>query len=488
MLAHHLLEAIALGRAAGLDFADLREPAIAALIDAADRAVALNAWARAATPADSALELIGEDDPRRAYLLLTRGRASWILESSGDVFLLEAGRALEAQGDPEAAADAEGLLSRIWWSRGDSRRSEEHLAAATALVEGRPLSPTKARVLAGAARSVSISGDPRLGLELARDALPVVEELGEPEFLAHVLNTIGMARVSLGDAGGIDDLRRACELGESSKVPEAIHNAYNNLANMFWRLARLDEGTAALAQARVVDERYGYVGGLRWLVGERMLDCWLRGDWNAARQIADDVVADAAGSGHYHEAPARNHRATISLRRGEMQAALDDSERSLELARIAGDGQVVGPALATRAEVLHAAGRADEADRLLDEVFREHDLGDTFMQQLPLLFAELGRGAEFLAALKQAEALATPWIDAARAVAAGDYGGGADVYGEIGAQALEAHARLLNAETLVGAGRRAEADTELDRAIPYFRTVGASVFLRRGEALLAATA
>jgi tetratricopeptide (TPR) repeat protein len=379
------------------------------------------------------------------------------------------------------------LLSLVLWGHGDRRGSDEHQAHAVELVEGLPLSPTKARVLARSARTAFLTGDPALGLELAQDALPAIEQLGEPEFLSHVVNTVGMARVSLGDPGGIDDLRRSCELAEAAKSPDLVHSALNNLANMLWRLGRLDEATTALDQAEAANERYGYGGGLRWLPGERMLDRWLRGDLVSAREIADQVIADASRSAHYHEAPARCVRATVSLARGDVDAALADSERIMTLAQEVGEAQVIGPALVTRAQVLHAAGRLDEANSLVDGVLREHDLADPFQHELPLLVAELGRSAELLAALAEEKA-PTPWINAARAIASGDYGQGAEVYSAIGSRVLEARARLLRAEALIAGGRRADADAELGRALPSFRAVGASSYLRRGEALLAATA
>jgi len=40
----------------------------------------------------------------------------------------------------------------------------------------------------------------------------------------------------------------------------------------------------------------------------------------------------------------------------------------------------------------------------------------------------------------------------------------------------------------VRAGRRAEAEAELDRALTWFRSVGATAFARLGEALLAESA
>ena len=48
--------------------------------------------------------------------------------------------------------------------------------------------------------------------------------------------------------------------------------------------------------------------------------------------------------------------------------------------------------------------------------------------------------------------------------------------------------RLRAARALVDENRRAEADAQLHRALAFYRSVGATRYIREGEALLAATA
>lgn len=127
------------------------------------------------------------------------------------------------------------------------------------------------------------------------------------------------------------------------------------------------------------------------------------------------------------------------------------------------------------------------ADPLIAEYLRDHGPGGSHEQQLPLLLAELGRGDEYLAALGD-EQLATPWLEASRAAASGDLARAAAIYAEVGARAVEAQARLLLAEALLAEGPRREADAELHRSLAYFRSVNATAYTSRGEALLAATA
>ena len=75
MLAHHYLAALEFARAAGSETADLRERARLALRVAAERAMALSAFAPAARFFESALELWPADDAERPRLLLRCGEA-----------------------------------------------------------------------------------------------------------------------------------------------------------------------------------------------------------------------------------------------------------------------------------------------------------------------------------------------------------------------------------------------------------------------------
>jgi hypothetical protein len=66
----------------------------------------------------------------------------------------------------------------------------------------------------------------------------------------------------------------------------------------------------------------------------------------------------------------------------------------------------------------------------------------------------------------------------------GDPGHAAKVYAEIGSRPDEADARLAAASLLLGAGRLAEGRTELDRALAFYREVGATAHLATARELL----
>jgi hypothetical protein len=51
-----------------------------------------------------------------------------------------------------------------------------------------------------------------------------------------------------------------------------------------------------------------------------------------------------------------------------------------------------------------------------------------------------------------------------------------------------AEARLRAAEALTAEGRSAEAQVQLEQALAFYRSVGATAYVRRAEALLRASA
>jgi hypothetical protein len=139
-----------------------------------------------------------------------------------------------------------------------------------------------------------------------------------------------------------------------------------------------------------------------------------------------------------------------------------------------------------------AAGDPTAALEAVDELL-ERFVGEGTQQlsaSLPDLAAtavKLGRADAFrqaIATLKKQ----TPWIDAARAFADGDFAAAAATHAQIGSLPDAAHARLRAAQALLEQGRRNEADELLQDALAFYHSVGATRYLREGETLLATTA
>jgi uncharacterized protein HemY len=84
--------------------------------------------------------------------------------------------------------------------------------------------------------------------------------------------------------------------------------------------------------------------------------------------------------------------------------------------------------------------------------------------------------------------LETAWNDAAHALLDRDFDKAADIFKEAGQLNDAADARLRSAEKLVRQGRRAEADSQFREALAFYRSVGATRYVREAESLLAASA
>ena len=77
------------------------------------------------------------------------------------------------------------------------------------------------------------------------------------------------------------------------------------------------------------------------------------------------------------------------------------------------------------------------------------------------------------------------WSEAALAEATGDFERSAQLYESMGAPTLAAEVRFSAAEKLLADGRLDESIEQLEQALVFYRSVGATFFLERGERLRA---
>ena len=195
-----------------------------------------------------------------------------------------------------------------------------------------------------------------------------------------------------------------------------------------------------------------------------------------------------AGAPHYLEVQHRQTRARIRLGRGDAEGALADAERGVEVGRSAGDPQALLPTLAERGRVLFLLGRREEAVASIQEIVDSTEPKPAmdwswWIVPAAVVLAEVGRAEEILAL--GGEVPPSRWIQAGRLWASGDRAGAADRFEEIGSAPDEAYARVKEAERLIEAGRRAEAEPFLSRALELYRGMGATAFIREAETLLA---
>lgn len=481
LLAHHYLSALELARAAGTEAGILTEAAAAALVSAGDRASALNAFVSAARFYDEALTL-GVEAGDRPRVLFRLGAALHLAGDERRIDALEEARdLLVAAGDPETAAEASLLLAEAWWFRGQRDLAMEHLGQAQELVHDREASPAAARVIAQVARYRMLAGESEEAIGYARQALALADELGleEPRLLA--LNVLGSARVITGDRGGIADVERALELALAANSPEAAR-VYNNLGAMLYRQGEIRRAGELWREGKKVAERLGNATVGRYLSGVVIWFDYDNGDWEEALRAANAFIAECeAGSPHYLHGDVLSLRGRILLARDDVEGALAAAARAVELGREAKDPQALTPGLGAQLRIAADLGRTAEA-RLVAHELLSLD-GSAVVLALTADALELHDEVGALIA-KQPD---TPWTRAAGSILAGELEQAADMLEEIGDRPGEAEVRLRAAAALVAAGRRAEADVQLTKALAFCRSVGATRYIREGEALLAAT-
>jgi hypothetical protein len=493
MLAHHYLEALELTTATGGSNAAFSDAAGAALADAGDRALALNANGAAVRFFRAALELLPAGDARRNRLELRLARTLFYLGDTDTALLEQARDHLLAAGDPEGAADAEKTMCEHYWLAGDRDVAFEHLSRAQELVAGREASPVKARVTQEAARLMMLASNDEEAIRLGEEAIAMAEQLGLAEIKAAALVDVGSAQASLNTDEGFGTLIRAIDVARDANAAFDLARAMGNLGAFRWQAGRLEGVGRLRLEAEQAARDYGQVGFARWFRGVLIVEEYERGDWDGGYARADAFVAEVeAGTPHYLAAQCYLHRGLIRLGRDEQNGLESDVGVGLALAERAKDPQTLYMALAIAAHIRtqrgDLAGAAPLAEQFLSAASRGEGLGFgvAYVHVLAWTLSAYGRGAEAVAALEHYAA--NPWARAGIAFARGEPAEAADVFAGMGAPASEAFCRLAAARQLVEQDRRPEADVQLRSALAFYRGVRAARYVREGESLLAASA
>jgi class 3 adenylate cyclase/tetratricopeptide (TPR) repeat protein len=489
MLGHHYLAALEFAQAAGSPRPELAERARLPLRQAGDRAYALNAFDTAIGFYEAALAHWPAEDPARAEVLLAYGRALLVGRDEGEEAIGEAVAALLAEGKPELAAEGEVMLGELEWRNARRDEGRRHLARAEELIAGLPYSRESAYVLAQLARFEMLAHGGGPAIERGRKALAAADALGLELLRLHVLITMGTARTIVGDPLGVEDLEEAIEVGTRLNTPEVLR-AYINLASINGDLGRQDECYRLHEEGLRIARRFGASGSVQWLEAEIAIDLYWAGRWDEALRHADAFLATA--SNHYMESAARIVRAAVWMGRGRTDDALAEGAAALRHARGAQDPQNLWPTLGFNAFLFLQAGRPDEAGERADELLQairgdEEGVPPSWGIFLGLALESLGR-IDDIPELAFRVSLPSPFLDLLTALAAGDLVLAADRLGEAGWRSEEAWVRLRAGGQLLSAGRRAEGEAQLARALDFFRSVQATAYLAEGERLLARSA
>jgi len=337
-------------------------------------------------------------------------------------------------------------------------------------------------------RYFMVTGRSADAIRVGREALEVADALADDELRTFALNSIGTARVDMGDLDGMRDIEESIEVAERANLPWHITRSNVNLGVSFFYIG--DMRAALEVHRRNLDnaERFALRGAIIWNRSEVAFDLCALGRWTESLAIAEAELARMEHAPHYLEVQHRQLRARIRTGRGDLAGALADAERGMEVGRAAGDPQALLPALAEYGRVLLHAGDLDAAAAAIDEILRMIDPLPSmdrawWIVPATMILTAAGRSQEILD-LGGAD-FPSRWIGAARSWATGDFADAADRFAEIGTVPDEAHARQREAERLIAAGRRAEAEPFLSRAIELYRSMGATAFVREAERVLA---
>src|ERR671936_176908 len=445
-VAHHYVSALELARASGRDTGAIAATARAALRDAGDRAAMLYAFDQADRYYAQALELAEGDGRERLELLFRQGRARYTHGYGGSEQLEAARDGFLAEGDRDAAAEATLMLADIGWQSGHRDRAMAHLERARALMEDAAPSPVRAAVLAEIARYDMLDEHHELAIATGDEALQMADALGLDELRAHLLNTIGSARIGIDDERGLRDLEESVELSARLNSVSALVREHNNLGTMYVILGRLDAARGHILESHRLAERFGHQGFARFSEGGPLLGgAYHEGRWDDLMARADAFLADVSPS--YQRASAFALRGLIRLGRDDAAGAEDDARRAVESARLAANPQMLLPTLSIAAAIWLSLASEHRARDLLDEALpaivqlRRLGFAGVWAHSLAWVAWSLGRGGEFVEAARADES-GTPWVRAARHVARGEFAAAAGNLGGIGAETEEAFYQL----------------------------------------------
>jgi tetratricopeptide (TPR) repeat protein len=298
--------------------------------------------------------------------MLEYAEASVYVDLSSDRLLLEA-RDVFLAGDVQDAVRAGMILGEYRWLRGDSAGADEHFRHAEGLADRMSDESAKLRVLANLSRFAMLADDDDRAVGIGRQALMMAEKLGRDDMRAAVLNNIGVARMSQGDAAGLADLEASRDIAHAAGGPEYVR-ACGNLASVLLIQGELQRAAELHREALAVSRAIGYEEPTKWLETEIAIDHLLVGDWAEARRINDELIPGYESSPFWIEPQTRVCRARMLFAEGAVADAILDADRAVELVVGSNVFQSYSGPRALRARFHAELEELDDASRLVRDL------------------------------------------------------------------------------------------------------------------------
>ena len=350
--------------------AEVHEEARAYAVAAGDLAAERNGHGEAVRRYEAALRLWGDGaEEERLELLVKLGRVARV---SGDLAisrtaLIEAAEAWGARGDSLKAGGALADLGRTHWIAGDGGRAGEVLERAIELLGEHP-SPELVQAYSWAATGRMLNGQFLEGQDLAERGLALAEELDLRAYCSHLLNTLGVCRVSFGDPGGVAMIEEALGLALELDDPEAIGRGYVNLSDTLAKTGRFRRSVEVAEAGRAATRRLG-APSMEWFIAGN--EAWALvqlGRYDEADELTREAFDDQRTLlGVPGVVNAGMTRIVVLERRGAHQEARAVADRTLALARGMGGSEFLGQALLAEAELELARGNVAAARQALRE-------------------------------------------------------------------------------------------------------------------------
>jgi class 3 adenylate cyclase/tetratricopeptide (TPR) repeat protein len=502
LLAHHYGEALRHTKAMDpkRNVAGLEAATGAALMMSGDRAKRIDAG-RAVILYRRARLVLANDDPERRRALLEAAEAAE-----------EAGRLAEAETDFDAAIEeyrasgdrlglGEALARRARSIRRHGAAARALLEEAVSILETEPPGPELARATTRMAGHLFVSGDNDAAAGWAERALALADDLGIEDEAVLALQYRGAARAQVGDREGLDDLREALRRGLELGLGNEVATTYNNLAYLLW----FWEGSAAALPVWEEMSAFCQVRGFdtmaMWAEAGRIESLFDAGRWDEVLETSNRLRAWVRERQPTRiDIEALAYHAWVHLRRGDLDAAAEDVEELLPMAREIAYAEYIAPSLMIATEVSLARGDRDDALAYLRELEAAIAHSPEYLRMFgPLAVRTLlsvglvGEAARYVEEPSGPLRVRLSMLTSAALVAEarGDHDAAAVRYAEavagwaqLGFGLEEARSRIEYARCLQELGREADSRAELERARELLEPLGARPFLEEIGALL----
>lgn len=340
-----------------------REAVLAFAQAAARRAVALESHREAADQLARAVRFADSLPPEeRAELLEAYAREHTVTDRTdlATSALTDAVAIWRAAADPRREGGALALLAGSLVASGKNRDADAAALAALDLLEPLPNGPEKVHALAVRAFLLMLDRDNREAIEVGHRAIGAGRNMeGATASVVSAYNSVGCARILLGDERGREDLEESLRLAQAAGYHRGVAGAWSNLGTAFGEMYQFEIADANLAMAIAYAIEHDNDIARYYAEAWQALSHLHQGRWPEAAGRAAMVLA-RPNLAAWSRIMANLALGRLRARQGDPGAweALDEA---LALSEPTGTLQRLGPVRAARAEAASLAGDPERA-------------------------------------------------------------------------------------------------------------------------------